>query len=252
MPNFELKTGKVIGYEHLRLGHNCQDAIASEQLLINNEQFTIVVISDGSTVAEDNPHAVHTEVGASLTVEFLLKKTKQYLLNGLYLPILPFFLFDDLLDYYNVLIKNQNCEDVTDLVTFVKHHLLCTALILVVTPKYGMIMRYGDGLIVINNQVYTFDYNDHPPYIAYHTIPQHLKINANALPKEFEVLEFDPKTVTQIAIGSDAFVNNQELIPMFWGHKHTNQIQRNLNVWSKVDHKLIDDASLAVLEKKGE
>lgn len=250
MLQFNLKTGKVIGYEHLRLGHNCQDAITSEQIQLHNGQHTIVVISDGSSVAEDNPHLVHTEVGAALTSEFLLEKTKQYLTQDIYPPLLPFFLFDDLLEYYHSLIAHKKDIATNKLVDYVKHHLLCTALILVVTPKHGLVMRYGDGLIVIDNQILTFDYNDRPPYPAYHLIPRHLKIKASDLPKGFEVIEFDPSDAKKIAIGSDSFVTNQDLVPLFWGHRHPDQIQRNLNIWSKIDHKLLDDASLAVLERK--
>ncbi len=250
MNKFDLKTGKVIGYDHLRLGLNCQDALASEQFVLADGQYTVAIVSDGSTVGEDNPHLVHTEVGATLTCEFLLQKTEEYLTRNLYPPILPYFLYDDLLDYYHSLVLHKAKSNTSNLVDYVKHHLLCTILILVITPKYGLVMRYGDGLVVIDNQIFTFDYNDKPPYLAYHLIPKHLKIEATELPQSFDVIEFDPNKVSRIAIGSDAFVANQDLIPQFWGHKHPNQIQRNLNIWSKIDHKLLDDATLVVLEKK--
>lgn len=250
MPNFDLKTGKVIGYEHLRLGLNCQDAIASKQFILNDKQNTIVVIADGSSVAEDNPHLIHSEVGAQLTVDFLLRRIHQYMVHGYHTPTIHHFLFDDLIDFYQITVNNQGFGTNQEMVEFIKHHLLCTILILITTPTYGLVLRYGDGIIVIDDQVFTFDYSDHPPYVGYLLIPQQLKINANQLPQGFEVIEFDPNLVQKIAIGSDAFVPNQDLIPLFWRHKHPNQIQRNLNIWSKIDHKLLDDASLAVLERK--
>ena len=250
MNSFDLKAGKVIGYEHLRLGLNCQDALAFEQFVLADGQYTIAVISDGSTVGEDNPHSVHTEVGATLTCDFLLQKTEEYLTHRLHPPVLPYFLYDDLLEYYHSLVLHKTKSNISNLVDYVKHHLLCTVLILVVTPKYGLVMRYGDGLIVIDDQILSFDYNDKPPYLAYHLIPKHLKIDASELPEGFDVIEFDPKEVSRVAIGSDAFVTNQDLIAQFWGHEHPNQIQRNLNIWSKVEHKLTDDATLVTLERK--
>ncbi|OGD84103.1 hypothetical protein A2572_03175 [Candidatus Collierbacteria bacterium RIFOXYD1_FULL_40_9] len=252
MPNFDLKTGKVIGYDHLQAGKNCQDAIASKQFELGDGQYSIVVIADGSSVAKSNPHLVHSEVGSQLTVDFLLRRTYQYLSENYHAPIIPRFLFDDLIQYYQSILVNQSFFSVQEKVEFVNFNLLCTVLALIVTPKYGLILRYGDGIIIIDNQVFTFDYEDMPPYPGYLLIPQHLKINPSQLSQGFEVTEFDPNNTQKIAIGSDAFVANQELIPLFWNHHHPNQIQRNLNVWSKVDHKLLDDASLAVLEKKGE
>lgn len=250
MPNFDLKTGRVIGYEHLRLGHNCQDAIASKQFQLPNGEHTIVVIADGSTVAEDNPYLVHSEVGAQLTVDFLIRRLYQYLSLGYHAPIIHHFLYDDLIEYYKNIIDCQSFENTQEVVKFIKHQLLCTILILIITPNYGLVLRYGDGLIVLDDEIFTFDYADHPPYVGYLLIPQQLKVSANQLPQGFEVIEFDPFQIQKIAIGSDAFVPNQDLIPLFWGHKHPNQIQRNLNVWSKIEHKLLDDATLAVIERK--
>ena len=252
MPKFDLKIGKVIGYDHLKLGLNCQDAIASQQFELGNRQYTIVVVSDGSSAAEDDPHMVHNEIGAQLTTDFLLRQTKQYLVSAVHAPLIPYFLFDDLLDYYRLLITNQKIQSPQETASFVKYNLLCTVLVLIITPEHGLIVRYGDGLVVIDEEILTFDYNDHPPYLGYFLIPQQLKVNASSLQPYFDIVEFDPNIVHKLAVGSDAFVSNLNLIPHFWNHAHPNQIQRNLNVWSKIDHRLLDDATLAVLERKEE
>lgn len=249
MTAFNLKTGKVIGYEHQQFGRNCQDAIASDQFFIYGKQHTIVVISDGSSVAEDNSHLVHTEVGATLTCDFLLYKAKNYLLQGINPSAFPYLLYDDLVEYYQVLIAHKKSSNTQSLVNYVKHHLLCTVLVLVITPENGIVMHYGDGLVVIDEQVLVFDYDDHPPYVAYQLIPKSLKTTASQLPRYFEFINFNPSNTKKIAIASDSFATNQDLIPEFWNHKHPNQIQRKLNVWSRIDHKLVDDATLAVIER---
>lgn len=251
MPKFALKTGKVIGYDHLQTGKNCQDSLSVRQFSLSDGDYQIVFLSDGCSLADVKPEFSHSEVGASLATEFLATQSENYLRSGIHPSIIPFFLYDDLLAYLQSIVNLQGYQQPIDIVNFVKHYLLFTVIGFIITPKHGLIVANGDGLIVFNNEIYTRSFDDKPPYLGYHLIDQkYLTSTPSAIPTSFDVLEFDSENLQRLAIGSDAWLSNLDLIPQFWNHTHPNQIQRNLNVWSKIDHKLLDDATLAILERK--
>lgn len=251
MPKFTLKTGKVIGYDHLQTGKNCQDSISVRQFTLPDGDYQIVFLSDGCSLADVKPEFSHSEVGALLATEFLVTQTESYLRAGIYPPLISIFLYDDLLVYLKSLVDLQGFQQPIEVVNFVKHYLLFTIIGFLVTPKYGLILANGDGLIVLNEEIYTRAFDDKPPYFGYHLIDQkYLATTPSSIPTSFDIIEFDPQNLFKLAIGSDAWLSNLDLIPQFWEHKHPNQIQRNLNIWSFIQHKLLDDATLAVLERK--
>ncbi len=250
MPKFDLKTGKVTGYDHLQSGKNCQDSISVRQFTLSDGNYQIVFLSDGCSLADVKSENSHSEVGALLATEFLITQCETYLRAGIYLPLIPSFLYDDLLAYLQSILKLQGYSQVVDKINFVKHYLLFTVIGFIITPNHGLVLANGDGLIIINDEVFTRSFDDKPPYLGYHLIDQrYLASTPSAIPTSFDVLEFDSENLQRLAIGSDAWLSNLNLIPQFWGHKHPNQIQRNLNIWSFVEHKLLDDATLAVLEE---
>ena len=109
-------------------------------------------------------------------------------------------------------------------------------------------MAYGDGLVIINDEVYKRDYHDESPYPGYLLIDQkYLDPNRRPIGQEFDIYMVKTANIKKLAIGSDAWLQEFDLVSHVWGHKHPNQVQRNMNIWSD-EKKLADDASIIVVE----
>jgi hypothetical protein len=243
LPQFTLKTGQITGREHLFYAKNCQDALRWNIVDIGGHHYHIAYICDGCSKGK------YSEVGAGMAAEFLLKQTIKLLTDGIPLEILPIFLHEDLLGFLRINLESQPLSNPREQSIYINDYLLFSIIGFVLREDKGIILGQGDGLAVINDDVFLRDYNDLPPYLGYllvdhrHLLPGHSLIN-----ESFDIYEIDVPNIKKLAIGSDVWLNEQSLIPSFWGHKHPNQIQRLMNLWSDRDKRLSDDASVVVVE----
>ncbi|HET7638767.1 MAG TPA: hypothetical protein VFK47_08510, partial [Ktedonobacteraceae bacterium] len=132
---------------------------------------------------------------------------------------------------------------------FVHNHMLFTLLGFVLTPADTLVFAAGDGIILINEEIHLREQNNTPAYIGYHLIDQrYLQTPVSPLPGAFDVYNVPSPTLQKLAIGSDAWLQEQPLFEQVWGLRGVAQLQLQLNRWSN-GHHLKDDASLIVVER---
>ncbi len=240
--NLAVKTGKVIGQGHIFNGRNCQDSLRSTSFEIDDQKYFIGWISDGCS------EGLYSEVGSSLATEFLTNRTIAFIKNAISLEVIPSFLFEDLLIFLKINIENQPFETPQQQSAYIKDFFLFTLIGFIIGPKHSIVMAYGDGLVIINEKVHKRDFNDESPYPGYLLVnPKYLSSTRRPISKEFDVYSIKTADIKKLAIGSDAWLSEFDLISQIWGHKHPNQVQRNMNIWSQ-EKRLIDDASIIVVE----
>ncbi|TRZ53046.1 hypothetical protein D4S03_02480 [bacterium] len=241
-PPFAVKTGKVIGRSHILSGRNCQDSLKSTSFEINGQTFIIGWISDGCS------EGAYNEVGANLATEFLLNQTIAFVKANVSPVLIPLFLFEDLLAFLKTNLESQPLSSPQKQSVYIRDFLLFTLVGFIIGPKHSLVMAYGDGLVIINDQVHKRDFNDESPYLGYHLIdPKYLDPDRRPIGKAFDTYTIETAYIQRLAIGSDAWLQEFDLVEKLWGHKHLNQVQRNMNIWSD-EKKLADDASIIVVE----
>ncbi len=239
---FSLKAGKVIGRSHILAGKNCQDAYKLGSLDVQGKSFHVGWISDGCSAG------AHSEVGSNLAAEFLYNQSVEYLKDEIPLEIIPLFLFEDLISFLKSNLKSHLFKTLQDQALYINNYLLFTLTGFIIGPNHGLVMAYGDGLVIINDQVYKREFNDESPYVGYLLIDsKFLNPIRHPISEQFDVYPFKTDKLKKLAIGDDAWLKEYDLISQVWGHKHPNQVQRNMNIWSD-EKKLIDDATIIVVE----
>lgn len=241
-PQFTLKTGKIIGRSHILAGRNCQDSLRTTMSEIDGSRYLIGWISDGCS------EGAYSEIGSNLATEFLLNRTIGYLQEDIPLEIIHLFLFEDLLSFLKSNLTSQFIKTPQKQALYIKDFLLFTLVGIIIGPKNSVVMAYGDGLVIINDEVYKRDFHDESPYPGYLLIdPRYLDPHRRPINHDFDTYAVKTANIKRLAVGSDAWLQEFDLISQVWGHKHPNQIQRNMNIWSD-EKKLTDDASIIVIE----
>ncbi len=240
---FRVREGSIVGRSHILSGRNCQDALALGQFNFQEGEFVIGVICDGCS------EGASSEIGARLVSQYILGQATQLVKLGFGKNLLPSLLFAKTLAFLKQ-IASPFSTSPKERLKFIKDHLLFTVLTLVKTPRDTFVLAYGDGLVVVNDEVDFRFQEDAPFYMGYHLIERHLiDLAATALPSGFDVYSLPTERLKRVAIASDAWEKERELIPGVWGITHPNGLQRKLNVWSGREHKFTDDASIIVLEE---
>lgn len=154
---FELATGSTTGREHLRVGKNNQDAVAFCQ----TDDTLIAVVCDGCGSGK------HSEVGAKLgsrlTVEAIAGQLSQ---TPEALSCVEFWtsVGQSVLDDLDPLVRAMG----GDRAQTIQDYFLFTILGVCLTPEQGCIFALGDGVVVLNEVVYTLEYaGNAPPYLGY-------------------------------------------------------------------------------------
>lgn len=237
-----VKSGKVIGRSHLLTGRNCQDSLKTISLTLKDKIYHVGWISDGCS------EGTHSEVGSALATQFLTNQSILYLKDEVPLEVIPLFLFEDLMIFLKQNLSSQNLPSPQDQALYVRDYLLFTLVGFLIGTKSCQVMAYGDGLVIINDRIYRRDFQDESPYPGYLLLDPHFLSPARRqLPQAFDIYPVKTDGIQKIAIGSDAWLSDFDLLDHIWGHSHPNQIQRNLNIWSD-QKRLADDASLIVVE----
>lgn len=244
LPTFGVKTGLVTGRDHILSGKNCQDAVRSAVFPVQGEQYLAAFICDGCSSGR------YSEVGANLGAYYLLNQSIKLIANGLSLSMLPAILYGDLQDYLFWLL-NGFPQDPAEQSLYIQDYFLFTIVGVVIGPKKTVVLNAGDGFIKINDEIIIKDYNNEPPYAAYHLVDErYLSPLRRPIPKEFEVSIRDTNSLDKIFLGSDSWIDYPNLVDELWGLNHPNAVQRKMNLWSSNQHFLQDDASAVVIEKK--
>src|SRR6266851_3553756 len=217
-----LLQGIVPGRGHILDARNCQDALSSITFEINSKSYVAGVVADGCGGGK------HSEVGAQLAVQFIPREIRRLVKNGLSLEPIPNHLFE--------------------LVHFVNHHFLFTVLGFIVGPEQTLVFAAGDGIVIINDDIHLRDQHNAPAYIGYHLIDRrYLGEDATPLASAFDLYILPTETLKRLAIGSDAWMEEQALLELVWGLKPPAGLQLQMNRWSDA-RRLKDDASMIVVE----
>jgi hypothetical protein len=241
--DFQLRTAIVTGRNHILDGRNCQDALYSLTFEIDGQSYLVGVIADGCGAGQ------HSEVGAQLAVQYVPYALRSLFQHEVELEDMPVLLFGRLIHFLKSVIDNYSFASTRERVQFVHNHLLFTLLGFVLTPTDTLIFAAGDGIILINDVVHLREQNNTPAYIGYHLLDQqYLQTPVSALPTAFDLYHIPYSTLHKLAIGSDAWLQEQPLLEHIWGLSGVAGLQLQLNRWSNARH-LKDDASLLVLER---
>lgn len=242
MSTFQVQAAIHLGRNHFLDYRNLQDAFGIYQS--PDHHTVIAVISDGCSSAD------HAETGAQLSAQFIIQTLKQANPNQP-LPQLITNLFQQLLHFYRQLVDSYQFTTQAEQVDFISQYLLCTVMGMYIHQNLGCIFYMGDGMYQIDDQPIFIDYQNRPPYPAYHVInPEHLKLT-ETLPSTFEIVTFNPQQTQRVAIGSDAWAAESTLLSQVWDFPTQLKLKLQINQWS-AQHHFLDDVSLILAKKPTE
>lgn len=226
----QIQTARAVGRRHLIDGTNCQDALA----VFRSETRVVGIICDGCSEGK------HSEVGATLAAEYLA-----HLVGNAKVP--NWFAFLEALHYYvedflKTLLLPYSYFDDWQRAAFVRDHLLFTVVGFLWEGDLVHTFYCGDGTVVLNDLVLHLNEGDMPTYPAYALVPY-------AIPEGTPVPTMKVGRFTkinQIAIGSDAWKDERDLLPAILDKS---RLQREVNRLSLREHRFQDDVSLIVAKK---
>jgi hypothetical protein len=242
--SFQVRQGLVMGRNHIIDNKNCQDALCHLSFECDGKRYIIGAVADGCGEGK------HSELGAQLAVQFIQYESRAILQQGVLLEEIPARLFDKLLLFLENFLAGYNFSDLSERITFIQHHLLFTLIGFIITPERTLVFAYGDGIVLIDECIYLRDQDNMSAYIGYHLLDSpYFQTNSNALSGTFDVYSVPTSTLTRLAIGSDAWLQEQSLLGQIWQVKTSIGLQLQMNRWSNTRH-LKDDASLIVVERE--
>lgn len=233
-----------VGRSHLRNFKNRQDACSLFQGEANDLPLTIGIICDGCSGGDNS------EVGATLASAFLVRQALYLAQKGISASLIPDILYQELISFLKLQLMSHKFINEQDKVNFIENHLLFTVVGFILTPTDCVAFITGDGVVVINEEVIVKNAANMPSYPAYHLVDRSkLKANASELPTTFETLALEYSSLERIAIGSDAWADELDLIETgaIWGFKNAAGLQRQVNIWSQ-SKRFEDDVSIVTAE----
>ena len=244
--SFILNKAVRLGRNHGIVSKNCQDAIGVFDGEQNGNRLLYGIICDGCS------EGASSEVGANLAKNFLVREIFDQLVKGTSLYDLPEILYWNLIANLRSVVDNIRFRTPADRIDFIKNNLLFTVVGFVVTPKETLIFITGDGLYIANDLIVHVDANDEALYPGYHLVDRSalLAPPTTVLPTNFDYEVYQTPLLFRIAIGSDAWKQEQELLYQIWGlgRKDKSELQRKINRWSDKEHRFKDDVSLITVE----
>ena len=242
MQGFEVKAGSVIGHEHILRQVNCQDKYRVIDVKVGEQEYMVGVVCDGCSAGP------HSEVGAALQSEFLVREASRLLALEVSIADLPAELYRQTLGFlhdFNRLLLGSKPSP-SELSGLAKQYLLATVVGFVVGQAETVFFWAGDGIIIVNDQFYNIDENNTPNYLIYSLLdPLQL---SQAVPKRdnFETMFFDTSKIDRLAVWTDGF--EPKLCEQIWKLGGSRSLQRKLNVWA--NQKLFgDDTTGITLER---
>lgn len=231
---YKLTSAQHVGRSHLLLARNYQDALA----VVDTPDCQIGVICDGCS------EGAHSEAGATLGAALIASRLAWHRSSFPTIDKTLDFVALRLLDHWKDLLASY-CFSPRQHVQFIQDHLLFTVVGFIATPQRVTVFHAGDGVYVVNEQVTLLDEMNAPHYLAYHLIPH--AVERELPPFGFSIESWTTAEVERLMIGSDAWVDEPDLLPGVWQQPH---LQRCLNVWSDKEHRFFDDVSVITLERQ--
>src|SRR5437867_3242541 len=207
--SFQVRTGIVTGRNHILDGKNCQDAL--HQLAFERDGKTYIV----GAIADGCGEGTHSEVGAQLAVQFIPYTVRDLLQQGISFENLPTLLFEKLIDFLKNLIDSYNFSDIHEYIKFVHEHLLFTLIGFIIAPENTIVFAAGDGVVLINDDIYLREQDNTPTYIGYHLIEQRY-LQAGPSLTAFDLYHVPSDILKRMAIGSDAWLSERALLDQIW------------------------------------
>ena len=239
---YRTRQGIVPGRSHILDARNCQDALCSTTFELDGKSYIVGVIADGC--GEGN----HSEVGAQLAVQFIPREVRRLVQSGSAIEQIPDLLFEHLIHFLKAIVGAYNVTDIREFAQFVNHHLLFTVLGFLLGPEQTAVFAAGDGIVIINDDTHLREQQNAPTYIGYQLIDRrYLKANTSPLPTTFDQYIVPTETLQKLAVGSDAWMQEQTLLDQLWGIKTAVGLQLQMNRWSDAKH-FKDDASMILAE----
>jgi hypothetical protein len=167
--------GSIQGFTHRKLEYNNQDAV----LVLESDECTVGLITDGCG------SGTNSEVGAQLALKYLLGRITSQIQSDWRSN-----LKEDMQEYTLKLAALHG----KDSGTFIKDFLLYTIIGFVETNDTLTLFSYGDGVIIIDDDVEVINQNNRPRYL------NNELIDGEGGQFEYKELALDNRT---IIIGSD-------------------------------------------------
>jgi serine/threonine protein phosphatase PrpC len=245
MAEFTVRSGSVVGSEHLLRAANNQDKYRYSQFVVGGRPYAVGVVCDGCSEGQ------HSEVGAALLAEFLTRRAEKLLHDGFQVAEVPDLLYHWALQFLKSLSGwligtdyNQN-----ELTSLAKDYLLATVVGFIVGDEHTVIFSAGDGLILVNGHASVLNQDNRPAYLAYDILnPAHL--TENRVRTSFETQIYATSAIERLAIWTDGFdpALAHELAEL---SSHPRALQRKLNVWAN-QKRFHDDTTGILLEVNSE
>lgn len=237
----KIRSGSVIGREHVRLWKNNQDGVRIGTITMENVTYYYGIICDGCSSGENN------EVGANLLAQYLCSEIQMSLLVGTNIRDIPSALYPRAIGYLRSIASLTSVGDPCQNISFITNHLLCTVMGFISDEKTAIIFHAGDGAYVIGNSATWIDQDNRPMYLAYHLVDRKfLDLQGGELPQGFETVSIDLSFDKRFAVCSDGITD--KAVPFLWGHDHELGLQRKLKVLSRKDIPFVDDCSAIAVE----
>ncbi|HEX2913089.1 MAG TPA: protein phosphatase 2C domain-containing protein [Chloroflexia bacterium] len=243
MHPFTLRAGSVPGRDHQLRQTNCQDKYGYAELQVASQPYLAGIVCDGCSEGK------HSEVGAALLAEFLLKEIKRLLEAGSRVEEVPVLLYENALTFLQGICERiiaPQTEDSAGLLAFTRDYLLATVLGLIVGEEQTVIFAAGDGLIIVNDQLHVRDEQNTPDYLAYGLLESSQLQAQPASGKGFDLILLQTAQLERLAIWTDGFL--PELSEETWKLGGPRSLQRRLNIWAK-QKLFIDDTTGITVER---
>lgn len=247
--NVRLSGAQIIGRSHLLSGKNSQDALVTGYLEIDEDVVYYGLICDGCSEGKNS------EVGAKLASSYIARQIEILAKSKVDVKRIPWVLHKRTLEFLKQLLGKISFDSPVSRVTYIKDNLLFTVLGFIYTSHEVVFFAQGDGVIVVNDEVFVRDEQDLPKYIGYNLVERKfLASGASEMPESFDITIFPTGDIERLSIASDSLGHESDLIPQIWqdalldGGKKLS-LQKKVNVWSLVQHKFSDDLTIVTLEK---
>ncbi len=240
---FRVRTGTIIGSEHIRTQVNNQDGYATGRMEYEGQSYLWGIICDGCSAG------LHNEVGAILLSNYLCREIPYLISSGSTFQEMPDQLFIAGLGYLRSLASHTAMGGPQERINFVIHHLQCTVIGFIMNNELCVFFNAGDGVIIVNNKIERIDQGNRPLYMAYHLLHRSiLKEFSISLPLKFMTRFSNVSDLNRFAVCSDGIV--EDAVEHLWGHEHELGLQRRLRVL-RLRKEIIfsDDCTVIAVEK---
>jgi hypothetical protein len=230
-----INAGTVLGRDHAALRRSAQDAYASGA----DAGSAWGVVCDGCG------EGARSEVGAGLAAAYLGGEIRRLLGADVPVTEVPARAVAGLIDLYAAIAGavvtgvHAPCVEEVDrdrAATFVREHLLSTAIGFCARDEVGVLFWCGDGIAAVDDELLVIDEDNRPSYPAYALLGGGLRVATKRFPA---------RDVKRIAVASDGF--EPELVAAAFGRRGR-ALQRWMQCCTRDGH-FRDDATIVVAER---